>query len=50
VRFQNAICLVVSGRLDLSPIITACYNLEQIVAALVWPGSRAGGKIMVYPN
>ncbi len=48
--FPNVIRLVESGRLDLSPIITARYNLEQVVQAIAQSGSRADGKIMVYPN
>jgi hypothetical protein len=49
-NFPNVIRLVASGRLDLSPIITARYNLEQVVDAIARSGSRSDGKIMVYPN
>ena len=33
-NFPNVIRLVASGRLDLRPIITARYNLEQVVDAI----------------
>jgi threonine dehydrogenase-like Zn-dependent dehydrogenase len=49
-NFPNVIRLVASGRLDLSPIITARYNLAQVVDAIARSGSRSDGKIMVYPN
>ena len=49
-NFPNVIRLVASGKLDLRPIITARYNLEQVVDAIARSGSRSDGKIMVYPN
>jgi len=48
--FPNVIRMVASGRLDLSPIITARYNLEDTVAAIAKSTERADGKIMVKPN
>jgi hypothetical protein len=36
--------------LDLRPIITARYNLEQVVDAIALSGSRSDGRIMVHPN
>jgi hypothetical protein len=50
VNLPNVIRLVASGKLDLRPIITARYNLEQVVDAIARSGSRSDGKIMVYPN
>ena len=46
----NVIRRVASGRLDLSPIITARYNLDDTVAAIAKSTERADGKIMVKPN
>jgi threonine dehydrogenase-like Zn-dependent dehydrogenase len=48
--FPNVIRMVGAGRLDLSPIITARYNLEDTVAAIAKSTERADGKIMVKPN
>jgi threonine dehydrogenase-like Zn-dependent dehydrogenase len=48
--FPNVIRMVASGRLDLSPIITARYNLEDAVSAIAKSTQRADGKIMVKPN
>ena len=48
--FPNVIRMVASGRLDLSPIITARYNLEDAVSAIAKSTERADGKIMVKPN
>lgn len=48
-NFPNVIRLVASGRLDLSPIITARYTLDQTVQAIVKSGERADGKILVKP-
>jgi threonine dehydrogenase-like Zn-dependent dehydrogenase len=42
--------MVASGRLDLSPIITAKYNLKDTVAAIAKSTERSDGKIMVKPN
>jgi len=41
---------IASGKLDLRPIITARYNLAQVVDAIARSGSRSDGKIMVYSN
>ena len=49
-NFPNVIRLVASGRLDLSPIVTARYGLEQTVEAIKKSIERADGKIMVLPN
>jgi threonine dehydrogenase-like Zn-dependent dehydrogenase len=48
--FPNVIRMVASGRLDLSPIITAKYNLKDTVAAIAKSTERSDGKIMVKPN
>jgi scyllo-inosose 3-dehydrogenase len=48
--FPNVIRLVASGRLDLSPIITARYNLADTVDAIARSTTRTDGKIMVKPN
>jgi threonine dehydrogenase-like Zn-dependent dehydrogenase len=48
--FPNVIRLVAAGRLDLSPIITARYGLEQTVDAIAKSTERADGKILVKPN
>jgi len=49
-NFPNVIRLVASGRLDLSPIITAHYKLADTVAAIAKSVKRTDGKIMVHPN
>jgi threonine dehydrogenase-like Zn-dependent dehydrogenase len=49
-NFPSVIRLVAGGRLDLSPIITARYNLDQVVTAIAQSGERRDGKIMVHPN
>jgi len=49
-NFPNVIRLVASGRLDLSPIITARYPLDKAVDAIARSGARADGKILVKPN
>jgi len=49
-NFPNVIRLVASGRLDLSPIITARYKLDDVVKAIDKSRQRADGKIMVLPN
>jgi threonine dehydrogenase-like Zn-dependent dehydrogenase len=49
-NFPNVIRMVAAGRLDLSPIITAHYQLEDTVAAIAKSTKRADGKIMVHPN
>lgn len=48
--FPNVIRLVASGRLDLSPIITARYSLADTVTAIGRSTKRTDGKIMVRPN
>ena len=48
--FPNVIRLVASGRLDLSPIITSRYDLEDTVDAIAQSTKRTDGKIMVKPN
>jgi len=48
--FPNVIRMVAAGRLDLSPIITARYGLEDTVAAIAKSTKRADGKILVKPN
>lgn len=48
--FPNVIRLVAAGRLDLSPIITARYNLTETVEAIAKAAQRADGKILVKPN
>lgn len=48
--FPNVIRMVAAGRLDLSPIITARYRLEETVDAIVKSTSRSDGKIMVRPG
>ncbi len=48
--FPNVIRLVAAGRLDLSPIITARYELEEAVDAIAKSIKRADGKILVKPS
>jgi hypothetical protein len=45
--FPNVIRLVASGRMDLSPMITARYDLDHVVDAIAQSGARQHGKIMV---
>ncbi len=49
-NFPNVIRLVASGRLDLAPIITARYELDDAVDAIAKSTDRTDGKIMVKPN
>ncbi len=49
-NFPNVIRMVASGRLDLSPIITARYKLSDTVDAIARSVSRTDGKILVKPN
>lgn len=49
-NFPNVIRLVASGRLDLTPIITARYDLDHVVDAIAQSGARQHGKIMVKPD
>ena len=48
--FPNVIRMVAAGRLDLSPIITARYKLDQTVDAIAQSTHRTDGKILVKPN
>ncbi len=48
--FPNVIRLVAAGRLDLSPIITARYDLINTVDAIAKSMERSDGKILVKPN
>ncbi|OQY22824.1 MAG: hypothetical protein B6I34_05350 [Anaerolineaceae bacterium 4572_32.1] len=48
--FPNVIRMVAAGRLDLSPIITARYKLDEAVDAIARATRREDGKIMVRPN
>ncbi len=49
-NFPNVIRMVASGRLDLSPMITARYQLKDAVAAIKKGTERVDGKILVFPN
>ncbi len=48
--FPNVIRMVAAGRLDLSPIITAKYPLDETVDAIAKSTTRTDGKILVKPN
>ena len=48
-NFPNVIRMVAAGRLDLSPIITARYALDDVVDAIARSTTRSDGKIMVKP-
>ena len=48
--FPNVIRMVSAGRLDLSPIVTARFDLEATVEAIAKSTERADGKILVKPN
>ena len=48
--FPNVIRMVASGRLDLSPIITARYKLDDTVEAIAKATQRNDGKIIVRPQ
>ncbi len=48
--FPNVIRMVASGRLDLSPIITARYKLDDTVEAIAKATERKDGKIIVRPQ
>ena len=48
--FPNVIRLVAAGRLDLSPIVTARYGLEDTVDAIIKSTDRSDGKILVKPG
>jgi threonine dehydrogenase-like Zn-dependent dehydrogenase len=49
-NFPNVIRMVASGKLDLTPIITARFDLEHVVDAIAQSGARQHGKIMVKPE
>jgi len=49
-NFPNVIRLVAAGRLDLRPIITARYGLQDTVNAIARSVERTDGKILVKPN
>ncbi len=49
-NFPNVIRMVASGRLDLSPIITARYPLDDAVEAIARLTKREDGKIMIHPD
>lgn len=46
-NFPNAIRLMASGRLDLSPIITSRFRLDEGVAAIQQATRREDGKILI---
>ncbi len=48
--FPNVIRMIAAGRIDLSPIITARYGLEETVGAIAKSTERADGKVVVKPN
>ena len=48
--FPNVIRMVAAGRLDLSPLITARYDLEETTDAIAKSTKRTDGKILVKPN
>ncbi|MGC9349081.1 MAG: scyllo-inosose 3-dehydrogenase [Anaerolineae bacterium] len=48
--FPNVIRMVAAGRLDLSEIITARYELADTVDAIAQSTTRTDGKIIVKPN
>jgi len=49
-NFPNVIRMVASGRLDLSPIITARYPLDDAVEAIARLTKREDGKIVILPR
>lgn len=49
-NFPNVVRMVASGRLDLSPMVTARYSLDDAVEAIAKSTLRADGKIMVKPQ
>jgi threonine dehydrogenase-like Zn-dependent dehydrogenase len=48
-NFPNVIRMVASGRLDLSPMVTARYKLAEAVVAIQKGTQRVDGKILVLP-
>jgi hypothetical protein len=49
-NFPSVIRMVASGRLDLSPMITGRYKLDNAVDAIARLTKRQDGKIMIHPN
>lgn len=49
-NFPSVIRMVASGRLDLSPMITGRYKLDNVIDAIARLTKRQDGKIMVHPN
>ncbi len=49
-NFPNVIRMVAAGRLDLSPIITARFSLDDAVAAIERLTRREDGKIIIRPD
>jgi threonine dehydrogenase-like Zn-dependent dehydrogenase len=47
--FPSVIRMMASGRLDMTPMITARYDLEKTVEAIAASGERRHGKITVKP-
>jgi threonine dehydrogenase-like Zn-dependent dehydrogenase len=45
--FPNVIRLMASGRIDMTRIITARYDLDGVVQAIKQSGERRDGKILV---
>lgn len=48
--FPSVIRMMASGRMDMTPAITACYGLEKTVEAIAASGERSHGKITVKPT
>jgi len=48
-NFPNVIRLVASGRLDLSPIVTGRFRLDDVLQAIAESPARRHGKISVKP-
>ncbi len=49
-NFPNVIRMVASGRLDLSPIITGRFTLDNALDAFERLRKREDGKIIIHPN
>ena len=49
-NFPSVIRMLASGRLDLHPVITARYALDDVVQAIGRSTERRDGKILVRPN
>jgi len=48
--FPSVIRMMASGLVDMMPIVTARYDLEGVVDAIIKSGDRTDGKIMVKPG